>query len=396
MNKTVHLNSPSLRLALFTTDNRENNRDYATPLPYFGAAPTALLEGFAALPNLEVHIISCTQQPMSSPAKLANNIWFHSLHVPKIGWLRLGYSGCILAIRKKLKEIQPDIVHGQGTERDCGISAVFSGFPNVITIHGNMAELGRIFHAHFASFHWWAAKLENFTLPRTLGVLCNSFHTQFLVTPRAKATWLVPNALRTAFLENFRYLSADLIQPTILVIGVITPNKRQLELLTLLASLRQQVTNFQVKFVGSSNDSTYNRGFFNKISERSISSWATWLGVLDEPALIHCMDSAHALLHFPQEEAFGLVVAESLARGLKLFASNVGGIRDITSGVSEAELFESEDWDGLARALTAWIQRPSLSQPQTQNLMKSRYHPKTIASRHLEIYREVLSANTHS
>ena len=108
------------------------------------------------------------------------------------------------------------------------------------------------------------------------------------------------------------------------------------------------------------------------------------------------MDSAHALLHFPQEEAFGLVIAESLARGLKLFASNVGGIRDITSGVPEAELFDPEDWNGLSRALAAWIQRPSLSSTQTQNLMKSRYHPKTIATRHLEIYREVLSASNPS
>jgi hypothetical protein len=48
---------------------------------------------------------------------------------------------------EKLKDIQPDIVHGQGTERDCAIRAVFSGYPNVIPIHGNMAELARLFRA---------------------------------------------------------------------------------------------------------------------------------------------------------------------------------------------------------------------------------------------------------
>jgi glycosyltransferase involved in cell wall biosynthesis len=120
--------------------------------------------------------------------------------------------------------------------------------------------------------------------------------------------------------------------------------------------------------------------------------WSTWLGVLDESSLIQCMDSSRALLHFPQEESFGLVVAESLARGLKLFASNVGGIRDIASGVPDAELFEPEDWAGLSRGLSAWLEKPNLSSAQTQNLMKSRYHPKTIASRHLEIYREVIAS----
>jgi hypothetical protein len=51
--------------------------------------------------------------------------------------------GCIRATRRRLRTLQPDLVHGQGTERDCALSAIFSGFPNVVTIHGNMAELAR-------------------------------------------------------------------------------------------------------------------------------------------------------------------------------------------------------------------------------------------------------------
>jgi len=384
-----------LKIALLATDNRENEHNYSVPAPYFGTAPSALLEGFSNFPDLEVHVLSCTQQPMSSPTKLSENTWFHSLHVPKIGWLRTGYSGCIFAVRKKLREIHPDIVHGQGTERDCGISAVFSGFPNVITIHGNMAELARIFHAHFGGFHWCAAKLENSTLPRTSGIFCNSHYTQSLVSPRSKKTWLVPNPIRDSFFAPLIPRNLPFEMPILVVVGVICPRKQQLEILQLLIQLRQQNTRLQVKFIGLCGGDLYGKAFLNLLHSQEIGDWASWLGVLDEPALNQCMDSAHALLHFPQEEAFGLVVAESLARGLKLFASNVGGIRDITSGVPEADLFEPDDWDGLSRALSAWIQRPSLSSPKTQNLMKSRYHPETIASRHLDIYREVLSASNN-
>jgi len=381
-----------LKLAFLTTDNREHDNNYSAPVPYFGTAPAALLEGFAALSNLEVHILSCTQHPMSSPKKLSENTWFHSLHVPKIGWLRSGYSGCFFAVRKKLKEIQPDIVHGQGTERDCGISAVLSGYPNVITIHGNMAELARIFYAHFASFHWWAAKLENFTLPRTSGVFCNSRYTRSLVSPRSKKTWLVPNPVRDSFFTPIIRNNLPSETPTLLVVGVICARKRQLELLHLFIQLRQQSTRFQVKFVGSCGADSYGKAFLSLLNGQEHADWSTWLGVLDESSLIQCMDSSRALLHFPQEESFGLVVAESLARGLKLFASNVGGIRDIASGVPDAELFEPEDWAGLSRGLSAWLEKPNLSSAQTQNLMKSRYHPKTIASRHLEIYREVIAS----
>ena len=381
-----------MKIAILTTDNREAYRQYAAPTPYFGTAPTALFQGFAALPNLEVHILSCTQQPMRSPTKLAENISFHSLHVPKIGWLRTGYAGCILAVRKKLREIQPDIVHGQGTERDCGISTVFSGYPNIITIHGNMAELARIFHARFGSFHWWAAKLENFTLPRTSGVFCNSHYTQSLVSTRSKKTWLVPNPVRDSFFAPIIRNNLLAETPTLLVVGVICARKRQLELLQLFIQLRQQNTRFQVKFVGSCGQDPYGKAFLSLLNGQGNADWATWLSVLDESSLIQCMDESQVLVHFPLEESFGLVVAEALARGLKLFASKIGGICDIASGVLDAELFDPKDWNGLSSALTAWIERPGLSSPQTQNLMKSRYHPKTIASRHLEVYREVIAS----
>jgi hypothetical protein len=74
-----------MRIAILTTDNREHFKDYGSPHPRFGTAPQALLDGLALLPELEVHVISCTQRVMSSPAKLSENIWFHSLHVPKWG-----------------------------------------------------------------------------------------------------------------------------------------------------------------------------------------------------------------------------------------------------------------------------------------------------------------------
>src|ERR1700677_5239966 len=124
--------------AIITTDRGDDWRRYAEPAPSFGTAPAALLQGLAAMPDCEVHVISCVQQPVTSPAKLSENTFYHSVEVGKWGWLRGAYAGCVTAVRKKLREIAPDMVHGQGTERYCSLSAVYSGFPNVLTIHGNM------------------------------------------------------------------------------------------------------------------------------------------------------------------------------------------------------------------------------------------------------------------
>ena len=110
---------------------------------------------------------------------------------------------------------------------------------------------------------------------------------------------------------------------------------------------------------------------------------------MDEERLIHTLDTADACIHFPSEEAFGLVVAESVARGLKLFAANVGGIPDILDGVDGAELHP--DFPSLEKGIARWLEAGAPSPANALETMISRYHPQVIGRRHLEIYRETLA-----
>ena len=426
-----------MRVAFLTTDNRDAHRRYDDPEPYFGPAPTALLEGFRMLgggenseikklgngetgkessgelrttnheqrtppveprttndeprtvPPFEIHVISCTQQPLSAPEKLASNIWYHSLHVPKIGWLRTGYQGCIRAVRKKLREIDPDIVHGQGTERDCSISAVLSGYPNVLTIHGNMAELARRFDSKPLGFHWLMGKLEDFTLPRTAGVFCNSDYTRSLVAPRARKTWRVDNPIRPEF---FRPMPARMLTalPILLNVGVIGERKRQIELLEMAARIHRRGVALEMRFIGPCGHEPYADEFLTKIRAAEREGYASYRGVLVVEDLVSEMDAASGICHFPSEEAFGLVVAEGVARNLKFFGARVGGMPDIIQGVEGAELVDPRDFGTLEERITDWVSAGAPISIGGQELMRSRFHPAVIAHKHLEIYREIL------
>lgn len=382
-----------MKVALLITDNREHHRRYDQPAPYFGAAPEALLEGFWYHPEAEVHVVSCTQRPMQSPEKLAENIWFHSVNVPKWGWLKTGYQGCIRATRRKLDELRPQIVHGQGTERDCAMCAIFSGRPNVVTIHGNMVRVAEALQARVGSFHWAAALLERFALPRTDGVLCNSSYTESVVKPRARRVWRVPNALREEFFET--PIAALHAPEKILNIGVISPYKGQNEILSLAEQLHRTGQRFELIFIGASDGGTaYEAEFLQRVKDGEKAGYARYLGTKSMPELLTCLDSASALIHTPTEESFGLVVAEALARNLKLFASRVGGVVDIASGVESAELFAHGDWSGMAGAIQAWLAVGSPRPSSADTEMRARYHPATVARQHLEIYREVLKTRS--
>ena len=382
-----------MRIAVLTTDNREHHRRYDVASPYFGPAIEALLQGLATRPDLEIHVVSCTQKPMQSPEKLAENIWFHLLEVPKIGWLRTGYQGCIRAVRRKLRQLEPDIVHGQGTERDCAISAVFSGFPNVITIHGNMRSIATISHAPPFSYDWCAARLEGFTLPRAWGVLCNSSFTQSEVRPLARRTWHVPNALRREFFESNLSIEPASSKPRILSIGTVLKHKRQLETLAIAKRLHQEGCTFEVQFVGMANRrSRYAAMFLRLMEDAERSGFARYLETKSLPELIAALDAASALVHIPSAESFGLVVAEALARNLKFFGTQIGGIVDIADGIDGTELFSLEDQDALRTAIAKWL-REGCPRPKSAALeMRRRYHPEVIARHHVEVYREVVDA----
>lgn len=378
-----------MRIVQITTDSREHFRRYHEALPSFGTAPQALLEGFKYFPEAEIHVISCSHQKTVVPEKIADNIWFHQPVVGKLGWGKTLYSGCVKATRSLIKSIQPDIVHGQGTERECALSAVHSGFPNVVTIHGNMAELQRLGYHGNRVYGTIASFLENHTLSKTNGVFCNSKYTRHLVTPRSSKTWLVSNPIREVFFQPSTEGKAT-TTPRILNIGIISPRKRQLEILRALTQLKRDGHDFKIIFVGGMAEETaYEKAFAEEFRKAEQLGIAEYAGFLQAEGLVRLMDQSSGLIHFPAEEAFGLVVAESMARGLKMFGANHGGIRDIALDSPGAELHDS--LLSLANGVVSWLKEGAPKFPDAATEMKKRYHPKFIAGQHLDIYREVLA-----
>ncbi|MGJ8642780.1 MAG: glycosyltransferase family 4 protein [Luteolibacter sp.] len=380
-----------MKVAYLTTDNREQQNRYDLDVPFFGPAPTAILDGLMALPDqLEIHVISCSKKKMISPEKLGANTHFHQPIVSHLGWGRTAFAGCALAVRKRLKDINPDIVHGQGTERDCAISAVYSGFPNVLTIHGNMQRIYQMRLLGANSYYWLASTLETHALRRTAGVFCNSSHTRSLVENRTRKTWMVPNPVRPSFLESEPPEISNNPIPVFLVVGVVTRLKRPLEILQVMKSLHESGHRFKILFIGShSPDGSYGALFQPLLDEAMQHGYADHLGVLEEADLLQAMDQADALIHFPEEEAFGLVVAEALARNLKIFAARVGGIPDILESTNGSEMFD--DFDGLRIGIEDWLKSGSVGTAGNPRLMRERYTPQIIAQKHLEIYREVIA-----
>jgi glycosyltransferase involved in cell wall biosynthesis len=325
---------------------------------------------------------------MKSPEKLADNIWFHSLLVPKIGWLRTGYQGCIRANRRFLHQLQPDLVHGQGTERECAISAVFSRFPNVITIHGNMRLISEVTSAPPFSFQWLAARLEKLTIPRSDGVVCITRYTQNAVRNLARRTWVVPNAVDQSF---FNIQGAPEPGPVILCVGNITWRKNQIAFIRALDSLVEQMP-IKLVFLGhASPDDAYGAEFFDLIKSRD---WTEHVGFVDRDALKRRLASAQLLAMPSMEENCPMVVLEAMAAGVPIVAARVGGVPDLIQENVNGILCDPNNAESMRNAVARALENPERGQTMAETAKRQaleRFHPRAIALRHMEIYRELLS-----
>lgn len=382
-----------MKIAFLVPDNRDEFWNYGAPEPIIGPAPEALLQGFARLgaSECEVHVVSCVKKPVRSPEKIAPNIFYHSLVVRKWGWLKSFYVPCVLAIRKKLREIAPDVAHGQGTERYAAVAAVYSGLPNVLTIHGNMRMISTVNKAKPLSYQWTIAKLEGFTLPKTDGVVCISSYTRELVKDTVPKTWILPNAVDSSF---FGVKRAPTEIPEILCVANIEPRKNQLVFIQALDELAKRIP-FRVIFLGKLNTATTFGQDFQKLLDRR--PWCHYAGYADRAGLRKALATAHMLVLPSLEDNCPMVVLESMAAGVPVIASRVGGVPELVEDRVTALFCDPLAPETITRTVRELLENPELARRLSEQGNASalkRFEGSVIARRHLEIYREVMQKNS--
>jgi glycosyltransferase involved in cell wall biosynthesis len=230
--------------------------------------------------------------------------------------------------------------------------------------------------------------MEKFLLPRTAGVICNSRYMQQLVVDRARKSWVIYPGLRGIFLQP--PVRTTPRERAIVIAGVISPRKRQLELLNVAAELQRRGSKCEFRFVGQASDGPYTREFFNRIKPLEAAGCARYLGMPTHAEMVQIFDAASGMVHFPTEEAFGSVVAEGFARDLKFFGARTGGIVEIAEGTIDAALFETEDWAGLTDAIAGWIANACPSAAGNAAIMTHRYSPAFYVRQHVEVFQEVI------
>jgi glycosyltransferase involved in cell wall biosynthesis len=376
-----------MKIVQITTDNRTHFGDHGREMPYFGTAPEGLLQGFAKLPEHEIHVVSVAREHMNVPSKLAPNIHFHQPVLPPWGMGRSLFTGAVLSIRKLLREINPDIVHGQGTERECALAAVFSGHPNVLTLHGNMRVHAKRGENKGKPYYRLAAFLEGIALRKTDGVVSISSYTDELVKPLAKRSWLLPNAADSRYFEATRKPTQP---PTILFVGGLDERKNPVGFIKACAPLFEG-TDWKFRLCGTGAKGSPYLSELEALAAKH--PWIDLAGWKSREELLTEMERASLLVLPTFEDNCPMVVLEAMAVGLPVIASRVGGIPDLITDGETGMMFNPlnpSSMRGATERILSDIGLRNRLGEAAKREARERFHPEVIARAHLDIYREVL------
>lgn len=378
-----------MKIALITTDGRTISPQCDPAAPSFGSAPEALLQGFSGLPEkAEVHVISVSRQRMAAPAQLAPNIHFHQPLVSSWGMGRSLFAGAVQATRQVIREIKPDIVHGQGTERECALAAVFSGYPNVLTLHGNMRVHVKRGENRGKTYYRLAAFLEGIALRKTDGVISISTYTDKLVKALAKRSWLLPNAADARYFKAVHH-PAD--PPVALFAGGLDERKNPIGFIKACAPLFAD-TGWKFRLCGTGVKGSPYLAELESLAAQH--RWIELAGWKSREELLAEMKRASLLILPTLEDNCPMVVLEAMAVGLPVIASKVGGVPDLITEGKTGMMFDPLNPESIRAVTTAMIGDPVLrvqiGQAAKEEAIK-RFHPKVVAQSHLQIYREVLA-----
>lgn len=383
----------AIRVAMLVTDANERSSftrcDPSRPSPVLHPAEENLLQGLRKIDGLEIEVIYAKANPLPEDFRKDLNCKFVPVPYSPVGvaGIRSYYLGRLIALRKYLRTRRYDVVHAQGTERECGLVASLIPGVSVITLHGNLTQIAKTLQAPRFSYFWTASLLETRAVKRVSGVHCISSHAMKCVDAFAKRTWIIPNSVAPSW---YRVVRKPSTTPWIACVADITEWKNPIALVKASDAVRASFPEAELHFFGACHEQhPYAEAFLREIEARP---WCVFHGKSSVPFLQDVLSNATCLVLPSKQENFGLVLAEAMAAGVPVLGADVGGIPDVIKNDITGLLFDPDDVNALGRVLVSLHLNPDKMNRLAaagREEATSRFSIDVVADAHMKMYRQL-------
>ncbi|NOX60627.1 MAG: glycosyltransferase family 4 protein [Chloroflexi bacterium] len=279
-----------------------------------------------------------------------------------------------------LAEIRPDAISSHQPEY--ALAGYDSGFPTLHTIHGFPANefwtRRGLFIRAATLYEVW---LERRMLRRARHLVAISDRVIRLYRRRTSARFhRIDNPIAPLFFEPARPPSPH----KLLLVGNLTPRKGVEVALEALARVRVDFPNVTLDILGAVVDKTYAASL--REQARALGQAVRFRGPTNQVGVRAALEEAQILLLTSREEHAPMIVAEAMATGRPVVATDVGALADMVAVGETGYLAPSDDAAALAAALARLLADPAHAAALGQEAARrarERFHPQAVADAYL-------------
>ena len=304
---------------------------------------------------------------------------------------KFGIPTSIWSLRRKVVEINPDIVHVEGTGSVYSIAATLlrNKYPTLLTVMGFVLEESKFYEGTDLIFDVWLPKLsERYVVSRIPNII--------IITPsirRLIATWtkskiyVVQDGIEFEKIQRIQPHKSE--KPDVLFMSNLYKLKGVDILIRAVPQVLTSVPDLTVYIAGTGPQEDELKTL---VRELSLEAHVRFLGLVDEEEKYSYYKACKVVVAPSRWDCQPYAVTEGAACGKPIIASDKSNSALLDDG-KIGFIFQSENPESLANKLIELVKNDKLREEMGQAaLEKAREHDwSNIADRHVEIYKEVIA-----
>jgi glycosyltransferase involved in cell wall biosynthesis len=353
-----------------------------------------LAEALALLPGIEVNVITQYKGLQTCHVRRGQ---LHAIYlsIQKIMNALSLFMYTFYRAKKFIKTINPDIVHGIGTEHIWPFVALNSGFPHVITLHGILTKILKQTNPPILTRQRYFALLERYVMKKAKNVIVINQYVQNIMQKcnNSARLYSVENPVHKRY---FNVISSPSESKKILFVGHTGRGKGFKDLIEAFIYLKRKgvVSNWVISAVGPIHKGSYYDEISYLIRKEDIHSNIIFKGFLLPHEIIEEYKSSAFLVLPSEQETAPMSIAEAMACGLPVIATRVGGIPYMVKDNDTGLLFDVGKNEELADRMLKLIQNPDLSKrygERSKVEAEKRWRPEKIAEQTMKVYTQIIN-----
>ncbi len=349
-----------------------------------------LFEGFRKLDDIRiVHVAFSKEITIEKKIQFAPNIVIHFFPFASQFEL-IDYVINTKALRNIISREKPDLIHIQEITPQI---LRFLRFPKdriVVTQHGVMTEeLKYMTGVSQKMKGMFKAAIERFVFPRFRNIIFISEYNLRLFTGKPKLQTRIFNPVHPVFLDTIP--SEPYQSNNLLYVGVISRRKNLGIVIRALARIRDEYT-FRLHVVGGFKDASYESEIRSLVTTTGLTDRIVFHGWLTQVQIAGLYTESPILILPSLQETLPVSIAEAMARGRIVIASDVGGISEMFKDGISGFLFERNNSDKLVSVLRTVFERTDDNDVgiRARKEAMQKFHPVNVARETVSFYRQVL------